>query len=51
MTHLADDDMPLDHEEQAAEWCWRIADRVLTESERDEFDARTRATARRSRKW
>ena len=46
MTHLADDDMPLDHEEQAAEWCWRIADRVLTESERNEFDAWLRADPR-----
>lgn len=46
MTHLADDDMLLDHEEQAAEWCWRIADRVLTESERDEFDAWLRADPR-----
>jgi len=46
MTHPADDDMPLDHEEQAAEWCWRIADRVLTESERDEFDAWLRADPR-----
>jgi transmembrane sensor len=39
MTHLADDDMPLAYEEQAAEWCWRIADRVLTETEREDFDA------------
>ena len=46
MTHLADDDMPLAHEEQAAEWCWRIADRVLTGSERDEFDAWLRADPR-----
>lgn len=46
MTHLADDDMPLAYEEQAAEWCWRIADRVLTESEREEFDAWLRADPR-----
>ena len=46
MIHSADDDMPLAHEEQAAEWCWRIADRALSESERDEFDAWLRADPR-----
>lgn len=46
MTRPADDDMPLAYEEQAAEWCWRIADRVLTESERDAFDAWLRADPR-----
>lgn len=41
MTYPADEapEGPPGHEEQAAEWCWRIADRVLTEAERDDFDA------------
>lgn len=34
-----DDPIPLDHEEQAAEWCWRIADRTLTPAEQNAFDA------------
>lgn len=42
----ADDAMPLEYEEQAAEWCWRIADRALTGTERDEFDAWLRADQR-----
>jgi transmembrane sensor len=44
--HRADDAMPLDHEEQAADWCWRIADRALTEAERGAFDAWLRADPR-----
>jgi len=39
MTHPANDDAPLEYEEQAAEWCWRIADRALTDTECDDFDA------------
>ena len=34
-----DDPIPMDHEEQAAEWCWRIADRALTPAEQQAFDA------------
>ncbi|WP_428627498.1 FecR family protein [Sphingopyxis sp.] len=34
-----DDPTPMGHEEQAAEWCWRIADRALTPTEQIAFDA------------
>lgn len=40
------DDMPLGHEEQAADWCWRIADRALTDAEQAEFDTWIRADPR-----
>ena len=46
MTAVIQDDMPMDHEEQAAEWCWRIADRALTEHEQAQFDAWIRADPR-----
>lgn len=34
-----DDQIPSAAEEQAAEWCWRIADRALTATEQEAFDA------------
>ncbi|WP_447728870.1 FecR family protein [Sphingomonas koreensis] len=46
MTAVTQDDMPLDYEEQAAEWCWRIADRALTDQEQAQFDAWIRADPR-----
>ncbi len=46
MTPLTEVDSPLGYEEQAAEWCWRIADRALTDCEQLEFDAWIRADAR-----
>ena len=46
MIRQADNDAQPDYEEQAAEWCWRLADRALTEAERDEFDAWLRADPR-----
>lgn len=42
MTWPADDAVPA-HEAQAAEWCWRIADRALTDAEQAAFDAWIRA--------
>lgn len=46
MTAVTQDDTPLAYEEQAAEWCWRIADRALTEHEQAQFDAWIRADPR-----
>ncbi|MDN8834095.1 DUF4880 domain-containing protein, partial [Staphylococcus aureus] len=46
MTAEIRDDMPLGYEEQAAEWCWRIAERALTEHEQAQFDAWIRADPR-----
>lgn len=46
MTAEIREDMPLGYEEQAAEWCWRIADRALTEHEQAQFDAWIRADPR-----
>jgi len=46
MTPLTDDGAPMGYEEQAAEWCWRIADRALTEHEQAQFDAWIRADPR-----
>lgn len=39
-------DTPMGYEEQAAEWCWRIADRALADHEQAEFDAWIRADPR-----
>ena len=41
----ANDSAP-DYEEQAAEWCWRMAERALTPAEQSEFDAWLRADTR-----
>lgn len=46
MTALTQDDTPMGYEEQAAEWCWRIADRTLTDPEQAQFDAWIRADPR-----
>jgi transmembrane sensor len=46
MTAVIQDDTPMGYEEQAAEWCWRIADRALDDSEQAEFDAWIRADLR-----
>ncbi|RSY87550.1 DUF4880 domain-containing protein [Sphingomonas koreensis] len=47
MTALADDDgIAMGYEEQAAEWCWRIAERALTDAEQAEFDCWIRADQR-----
>lgn len=46
MTVELQDDMPMGYEEQAAEWCWRIADRALTDPEQAQFDAWIRADPR-----
>jgi transmembrane sensor len=46
MTAVIQDDTPMDYEEQAAEWCWRIADRALTDPEQAQFDAWIRADPR-----
>jgi transmembrane sensor len=46
MTPLSNDNAPLSYEEQAAEWCWRIAERALTDIEQAEFDAWSRADPR-----
>lgn len=46
MNPLTGDGAPLGYEEQAAEWCWRIADRALTDQEQAEFDAWIRADPR-----
>jgi transmembrane sensor len=46
MTALIQDDAPMSYEEQAAEWCWRIADRALTDGEQAAFDAWSRADPR-----
>lgn len=46
MTVEIQDDMPMGYEEQAAEWCWRIADRALTDQEQAQFDAWIRADPR-----
>lgn len=39
MTHAANDEDPVDRDEQAAEWCWRIADGALCEDDQRVFDA------------
>lgn len=39
MTYMADDEAPKGYEEQAAEWCCRLADRPLTDAEEDAYDA------------
>jgi transmembrane sensor len=49
MTPLTNDNAPLSYEEQAAEWCWRIAERALTDIEQAEFDAWSRADSRHRR--
>ena len=46
MTPLTEDGAPMGYEEQAAEWCWRIADRALTEHEQAQFDAWIRGDPR-----
>ncbi|HEY0621961.1 FecR family protein [Sphingomonas sp.] len=46
MIPLTDDGAPMGYEEQAAEWCWRIADRALTDPEQAQFDAWIRADPR-----
>jgi len=46
MTAVIQDDSPMGYEEQAAEWCWRIAERALTEHEQAQFDAWIRADPR-----
>ncbi|WP_447752234.1 FecR family protein [Sphingopyxis fribergensis] len=46
MTHAANDEVSLALEERAAEWCWRIADGMLSEPEREAFDAWIRADGR-----
>lgn len=46
MTFATDDDAPLPHEEQAAEWCLRLADRPLTDDEREEYEAWLKADPR-----
>jgi transmembrane sensor len=46
MTPMDDDDTPLGYEEQAAEWCYRLADRHLTETEREAYDVWLRSDPR-----
>ena len=46
MTPLTEDETPMGYEEQAAEWCWRIADRALTDLEQAQFDVWIRANPR-----
>lgn len=47
MTALTDDDgIAMGYEEQAAEWCWRIAECALTDEEQAEFDRWIRADPR-----
>lgn len=41
-----DDESPSGHEEQAAEWCWRLADRPLTDAEQEEYEAWLKADRR-----
>lgn len=47
MTALTDDDgVAMSYEEQAAEWCWQIAERALTDEEQAAFDRWIRADPR-----
>ncbi|MDZ3833385.1 MAG: FecR domain-containing protein [Sphingopyxis sp.] len=46
MTSGGGDRIPHAMEEEAAEWCWRIADRSLSEDEQKAFDAWVRADTR-----
>lgn len=46
MTQLTQDGAPMGYEEQAAEWCWRIAESALSDDEQAQFDAWIRADPR-----